>query len=245
MKTLILAAGYGTRLYPITQHTPKALININGKFLLDFIMEKIEYAQKRVSAMGETIIISNDRFYNHFLSWKRKGKRKITIINDGSRSPDDRLGAVGDIEYALKNYTSDDWLVIGSDNFFDWQLLDFINFAVDKKPHPCIGVYALDDMRLAKHFGVITMDTACRIIDCIEKPQQPTTNKIAVCIYFFPQQSLKFINRYSQEGYSRDTTGKYIEWLAQHIPVYGYLFKGNWVDVGHKESLKAVEKLVN
>lgn len=239
MRILILAAGYGTRLYPLTRNIPKALIPIKGKHLLAFIMDKVEDLKKYFK-IKEIVIVSNNKFYNCFLDWKKESKVKVKILNDGSNNPQQRLGAIGDICFALRPRPKDDWLIIGSDNFFDWRLRDFVHFSLKRKPYPSVGLYNLKERKDASNFGVVKMDSSKMIKEFIEKPKKPPSKKIAVCIYFFPKKSLNFLGAFMKETGRSDVTGKYIEWLISKTKIYGYMFKGRWIDIGHKKSLKIV-----
>jgi len=244
MRVLILAAGYGTRLYPLTLNMPKTLISIKGKVLLSHIMERIEDLKKNFK-ITDVIVVSNNKFYKVFLDWKKKYKDNVKIVNDGSNSPTDRLGAIGDIQFILRKTEIDDWLILGSDNFFDWSLVNFVIFSLKKRPFASVGVYDLKDKSKAKHFGVVKMDRLKRIKAFREKPSKPASPHIAVCVYFFPKESLVYLNRFLKENKTHDAAGKYIEWLVKESTVYGYVFEGRWVDVGHKDSLKTLKKLVN
>ena len=243
MRILILAAGYGTRLYPLTLNMPKALISIGAQPFLNFIMAKINYLKRRLT-IKEVVIVSNSRFYKKFLIWKKLNKISVRIISDGSTLLENRLGAVKDIQFVINQIRADDWLVLGSDNFFDWQLLDFVKFSLSKKPHPCIGVYNLRNLNKAKNFGVLTITRNRQIKSFIEKPKKPSAATIATCIYFLPQGSLSYLDAFLKEGRNSDLSGLYIEWLLTKTEVYGYTFKGKWMDIGHKDDLKTLDGLV-
>ncbi|MCM8773290.1 MAG: nucleotidyltransferase family protein [Candidatus Omnitrophica bacterium] len=244
MKVLILAAGYGTRLYPLTINTSKALLPIKGKVLLNFIMDKIDNL-KKFFPIEEVIIVSNERFYKDFLDWKKKFKFDVRVINDGTSSPENRKGAVGDIDFVIgKEVVESDWLVVGSDNFFDWGLSDFVHFSLDKRPAITVGVYDLKDKNKATRFGVVKLLDTMKVKDFVEKPKEPFSTCVAVCIYFLCKESLKYIRRFIEETKGVDAVGKYIEWMVKNYTVYGYEFEGNWLDVGHKDALELIERLV-
>lgn len=233
MRILILAAGYGTRLYPLTIDTPKAFIAVEGRPLIDRIVDKISVLRDEFP-IEEVVVVSNDKFYRVFCDWEQKQKIAITVLNDGSLSPEDRLGAIGDIWFAINNRLDEDWFVLGSDNFFDWGLSEFLSFAGAKRPYPSVGVYVLKDKDEAKNFGVVTLDGDSKITNFVEKPGNPKANTIATCIYFFPQGSLHYLQTFLRETEKVDAAGKYLEWLVEKTCVYGYSFTGTWVDIGSK-----------
>ncbi|MBN2120451.1 MAG: nucleotidyltransferase family protein [Candidatus Omnitrophica bacterium] len=237
MKVLILAAGYGTRLYPLTIDMPKALLEIGNKRLIDFLIDKIK-------ALGEKdiAVVVNDRFYFDFLEWSKQYSFPIDIINDQTKTPEERLGAVGDIEYVLKNKDiQDDLLVLGGDNLFSWDLNEFCESA-SKIAKPVIGLYDIGSLEEATRFGVVSLDGQGRIVNLEEKPSLPKTTLAATCIYFFPKPSLGLMDEYSSLKHDKDTSGQYISWLAKKTDVRGHVFKGDWFDIGHKDSLEQAKK---
>jgi glucose-1-phosphate thymidylyltransferase len=236
MRALILAAGYGTRLYPLTLNLPKALISINKKPLINFLIEKTNNLKKYFS-IEEIIVVSNNRFYKKFLGWKRKYKIKADILNDGTNSPLDRLGAVKDMEFAIKD-KKDDWLILGADNLFEDNLVDFLKFSLKKIPHPSLAIYDIKSKKVASRFGVVEINSRRRIKRLSEKPKRSTSTLIATCVYFFPKDSLKFLSQFLLQYKEVDTLGKYIEWLVKKTKVYAYFLKGKWIDIGQLDSLR-------
>jgi len=172
MKALILAAGYGTRLYPLTINTPKALLKIGERCLIDFLIEKIKSL-----GIEDIAVVTNGRFYSAFLGWVKGCPSGIDVINDNTKSPDDRLGAIGDIEFALnKGVAGHDLLVIGADNLFSWDLKGFYEFCC-KVQKPVVGLYDVKEIERARRFGVVKLDEAARIVNFEEKPSNPETTR--------------------------------------------------------------------
>lgn len=240
MRVLILAAGYGTRLYPLTLNVPKSLVSVCNKPLVNFLIEKLDNLERKFSIEAVTIV-SNNKFYKYFLEWKKKYNINAEIVNDGSNSPEDRLGAVKDIKFAIGG-KKDDWLVLGGDNLFGDDLIEFCKFSYDKNPSPCIGLYDVKEKKLASRYGVVKIDSKKRIVKFAEKPKRPLSTLIATCIYFFPKESLNSLDSFLSSESNTDAAGKYICWLSKKTKVYGYTLKGNWLDIGHKDSLIEAER---
>ena len=243
MKVLILAAGYGTRLYPLVKDTPKPLLQIGDRPLIDFLLDKVAGLED----LTEVMVVTNNKFDSHFREWARGHKRykvPITIINDGTETPDDRLGSVGDISFVLEqDPIKEDLLVIGGDNLFDYKLDKYLTFARANDPHITIGVYDIGNLNKAQQFGVVVMDKEGQVISFEEKPQSPSSSVIAMCFYYFPQSSLKLVREYLKQSKKTENAGNYIQWLTQKSKVYGFKFEGKWYDIGSIESyFEAQEK---
>ena len=231
MKILILAAGYATRLYPLTKHWPKPLLLVKEKPIIAHIIEKVD----SIDAVNEIIIVSNDKFFPQFEDWAKnvKFKNKITVINDKTTSENDRLGAIGDINFAI-NYSNikDDLMVIGGDNLFSFNLKKFSEFLKQKKAMCAVGVYDIKNPDMVSKYGVITLDKSKKIIDFHEKPKKSNSTLISMCVYFFRANALNLFKQYIESKDCHDTSGDYIKWLCKKTEVLGYEFKGIWYDIG-------------
>lgn len=239
MRILVLAAGYGTRLYPLTLNLPKSLVPVCNKPLMNFLIEKINLLKEKFP-VESVVVVSNNKFYKDFLSWKKKYKIDVDIVNDGSNSPEDRLGAVKDMKFAIGG-KKDDWLVLGGDNLFEDGLSGFVEFAYKKKS-PCVGLYDVKDKKSASRYGIVETDKKKRITRLEEKPENPFSTLAATCIYFFPKGSLKLLDLFLKTEKNTDASGKYIKWLTEKTEVYGYLLSGSWTDIGQIDSLMIAEK---
>ena len=236
MKILILAAGYGTRLYPLIKDKPKALLEVNGKPLIGHIIDRI----KALSGISELVVVTNDKFSADFSAWSQTVDGlsfPITIVNDGTTTPENRLGSIGDINFVLQHRKMDeDVLVVGSDNLFDFCIDAYIIFAERNKPHASIGLYDIHDRQQAKLYGVAVLDESGKVVSFEEKPSAPRSTLVAMCFYYFPQGSLRLIPRFIKEGHKADKAGDYIRWLTEKDVVYGFKFTGKWYDIGSMES---------
>ena len=241
MKAVILAAGYGTRLYPLTKNKPKPLVEIADKPILAYILDKI----KKVSVIDQIFIVSNHKFYQHYLDWKKglNYKKNISIINDGTSSNQDRLGAIADLNFVIeqKNIT-DDLLVMAGDNLFDFELTDFVSFQQEVKAD-CITTHELDDRKRLKTTGVIEIDQNNKVISFEEKPEEPKSNLAVPPFYIYQQETLPLIKDYLQQDNNPDAPGNLIPWLLKKKDIYAFKFSGLRYDIGTMEKYKEVQKI--
>ena len=241
MKAVILAAGYGTRLYPLTKNKPKPLVEIADKAILEYILDKI----KKVSIIDQIFIVSNDKFYQHYLEWQKELNyiKKITIINDGTSSNQDRLGAIADLNYVIEQENiKDDLLVMAGDNLFDFELTDFVSFQQEVQAD-CITTHQLDDKKRLKTTGVIEIDQDNKVISFTEKPEQPKSNLAVPPFYIYQQKTLPLIKEYLQQNNDPDAPGNLIPWLLKKKDIYAFKFMGLRYDIGTVEKYKEVQKI--
>ena len=242
MKVLILAAGYGTRLQAIAKDTPKPLLPINGKPMINFIVDEIS----QISGITEYVVVTNNKFFKHFQEWQdQQGELRssIRVINDGTLSNEDRLGSVGDMRFVWEREQAlDDWLVVGGDNLFDFDLSAYMKLARAKAPAVTVGVYDIKDITQAHKFGIVLLDKNGKIVSFEEKPQKPRSTFVTMCFYYFPKGTIGFIGQYLKESSSADAAGGYIKWLSEKKEVYGFQFEGKWYDIGSVESYYDAQK---
>ena len=235
MKVLLLAAGYATRLYPLTLNQPKPLLPVAGKPIIEFILDKVEVLEK----IDEIFIVTNNKFCKHFEDWSKgySTSKKITVINDGTMTNDDRLGATGDIEFVIeKENIKSDLLVLAGDNIFKADLKNFINFSLSKRPSISLGLYDVKDLELAKKYGIVSLDDSKKVIEFKEKPQQPNSTLAASCVYFFPKEKINIVKEYLNTDNAKDAPGYFLEWLSMKDSIFGYVLDQKWLDIGDKES---------
>jgi glucose-1-phosphate thymidylyltransferase len=241
MKALILAAGYGTRLATVIKDTPKPLIPVGNRPLVDYVVDSLQ----GVKSLTEIVVVSNNKFTPNFQQWAKShaGKLPIRVVNDGTNTPEERLGSVGDIRYVWqREKILDDWLIIGGDNLFDGGLAHFMDFAISKSPAMTIGVYDIHDIKAATKFGVLGIDANKKVTSFQEKPEKPASSLITMCLYYFPRQTLVYLDEYLKESKAVDAAGSYIKWLSEKKNVYGFQFSGKWYDIGSIESLEEARK---
>ncbi|MCM8795444.1 MAG: nucleotidyltransferase family protein [Candidatus Omnitrophica bacterium] len=243
MKALILAAGYGIRLYPLTKDYPKPLLKVQDKAIIDYLIDKLD----ALDGLDEIIVVTNSKFIGQFRSWARKKRclKKLTLIDDLTNSAATRRGAVGDINFVInKKHVFADLLVIGGDNLFEGDLKEFIKFTKIHPHQPVIGVYRLKRLKDACNYGVVKLDKTNRVIDFKEKPKIPTSRLVAMCLYYFPKETLPFVGEYLKcKTTKHDATGCYIDWLRKKTAVYALCFGKKWYDIGeHRFYQEAKEK---
>lgn len=239
MKCIILCAGYATRLYPLTQNQPKALLYIGHKTILSHIMENVE----KLDEVNEVFIVTNDRFFRNFKSWLKatKTKKAVEIINNGTKTNEERLGAIGDINFVMQRKNiKEDVLLIAGDNLFDFSLQDFIMFF--KKNGSSIALYDLNDKsKVARKLGVAMTDSKNKITDFEEKPILPKSTLAATCCYALKRESIAKLPEYIKSG-KKDNPGDFIAWLRDREEMFGFTVSGNWFDIGSFEALEDANK---
>jgi len=199
-----------------------------------------------VESLTEILVVSNSKFEQTFEEWAaqhRDFKSRLRVLDDGSSSPDDRLGSIGDINFVLEAESlQEDLLVVGGDNLFDCPLDDFLQFAQKRAPEVSIGLFDIGEKESAKEFGVVSVDQAHKVTSFEEKPAHPKSSLIAMCLYYFPEESLGLVAQYLRECQKADKAGDYIRWLCQKQNVHGYQFQGKWFDIGSIESYREAQK---
>ena len=242
MKALILAAGYATRLYPLTKKYPKPLLEVKGRPIIDYIIDKLEL----VDSINEIYIVTNSKFISDFKKWAKtfKSSKKITLVNDLTKNNQDRLGAIGDIRFVIKKKKiQEDLLIVGGDNLFSGSLQSFLDAVKKNTASVSLGLYRLKRKKDASRYGVVKLNKLKRVISFKEKPKHPDSSLVAMCLYYISKNYLNLINVYMQEEKIKaDATGSYIAWLKDKVNVYGYVFSGSWFDIGDYQYLNTAKE---
>jgi len=244
MQVLILAAGYATRLYPLTLDKPKPLLPVAGKPMLEHIIDHLS----TVKDLGEMFIVTNQKFVSHFTAWSEKYRKEKTafnfkVINDGSTSDNDKLGAIGDIHLVItKENVIGDLVVVAGDNLFDSSLAPFVEFAREGKT-PVLAVYDVGDLEQIKKYNSINLDKDGIITFFEEKPKAPTSTLTGIALYYFPADVVEMIKTYIKEGNNPDQPGRLIQWLYPRVPVRTWRVPGRWFDIGSKETLEEADRI--
>jgi glucose-1-phosphate thymidylyltransferase len=253
MNALILAAGYATRLYPLTLNKAKPLLEVGGKPIIERLLDNL----RTVPGLRTTYIVTNAKFANDFQNWAnayqdrsssaeatadRHPEPQITIVNDGSTSDDDKLGAIGDINLVLtrEDLANDDLLVIAGDNLFEQPLGDFINRA--KNSAATVAVHDVGDFEAMKKYGTVTVDGKGVITSFEEKPEKPKSTLASIALYYYSREILPLFPTYLAAGNNPDQPGRFLQWLYTRKPVNTFKINGRWLDIGSKETLAEADK---
>ena len=237
MKCLILAAGYATRLYPLTENFPKPLLTVGDKTILDWLIDDIDEA----GLVDEYVVISNHKYAHHFDKWSETKSQKITVVDDGTDTNETRLGAVKDIQFAIdKLGLDDDMLVIAGDNVLDFSLVSFINYAKEKNTSCIMRYYEPDDKKLLK-CGVVTIDEDDKILNMTEKSPTPATHWCCPPFYYYTKADAKLVQAGIEAGCGTDAPGSYIAWLCTQTTVHAMEMPGSRYDIGNLESYEKVK----
>lgn len=238
MKCLILAAGYATRLYPLTENFPKPLLKVGDKTILDWLVDDISGA----NLVDEYVVISNHKFAHHFEEWAATKSQKVTVVDDGTSSNETRLGAVCDVQYAIDQLgLDDDMLVIAGDNVLDFSLQKFVHYAVEKQTSCIMRYFEPDEQRLHK-CGVVTIDEEDAITSMEEKPAEPKSHWCCPPFYFYSRENAKWVKRAIASGCGTDAPGSFIAWLATQTKVHAMEMPGRRYDIGNLQSYEQVQK---
>ena len=233
MKCLILAAGYATRLYPLTENFPKPLLKVGDKTILDWLIDDI----KGAGIVDEFVVISNHRYAQVFRDWVPAG---VTVVDDGTSTNETRLGAVCDIKFAIDSLgLDDDMLVIAGDNVLDFSLRSFMDYALAKDTSCIMRYYEPDEARLHKS-GIVEIDADDLIVSMEEKPAEPKSHWCCPPFYFYKRQDARLVGEAIASGCGTDAPGSFIAWLSAHVPVHAMEMPGSRYDIGNLDSYKQV-----
>ncbi len=245
MNILILAAGYATRLYPLTQNKAKPLLDVAGKPMMEWVIDNLA----PIAGIEKVYVVTNNKFAADFEAWAKHynevhAKLAFEIVNDGSTSDADKLGAIGDLNYVIQKHGIDasDLLVVAGDNLFSESLEAFGDFCAEMN-QPVLGVYDVGSLEEAKKYGVVAIDGAGTITEFVEKPSEPPSTLIGIALYYYPSATVKLIAQYLAEGNNPDQPGRFVQWLYPRTPVRTWSVPGTWFDVGSKETLEEAGKI--
>ncbi len=230
MKCILLAAGYATRLYPLTKDKPKALLELGNKTILDRIMDKLE----EIERIDDVYIVTNHRFADIFTNWAKdyKGPKKVKVLDDGTTTNDNRLGAIGDMNYVIEQEKIDDEIfVLASDVIFDFSLKGMFDL-FDKLDADVISARYVESIETLRSMGVLKLDDNGLVTDFEEKPQNPQSHYGVPPFYIYRRSTIELIRQYLREGNNSDAPGYFIPWLIGHTDVYAYKFDENIIDIG-------------
>ena len=238
MKALILAGGYATRLYPLTRDRPKHLLEVDGRPLLELLLERLPLGE-----LDAVYVVTNAKFADRFREWAESYPTDVIVLDDGTTSDEDRLGAIGDLQLVIESEGIDDDLIVAAgDSIFTERLDDFARFGRERDA-AAIAVYDVGDLEAMKQLSSIGVDADSRLVTFEEKPEQPESTLAGIALYFYPRAILPLVGEYLAEGNNPDQPGRLIGWLYERTPVYAWRVPGRWFDIGTPETLAEAERL--
>ena len=246
MNVLILAAGYATRLYPLTLNKAKPLLTVGGKPIIEWLVDNLA----GIPDLETIYIVTNDKFAGDFEAWsqsyqKRHPEFRFKTVNDGSKSDDDKLGAIGDIDFVVRqaNLSGTSLLIAAGDNLFTDSLAEFVKYA--RKTDVTVAVYDVGDIEAIKKYGNVAVDAKGIMTRFEEKPQDPQGTLAAIALYYYSPAVLSLLRTYLADGNNADQPGRFVQWLYTRKPVKTFQIKGRWLDIGSKETLENADKILS
>jgi glucose-1-phosphate thymidylyltransferase len=245
MNVLILGAGYATRLYPLTLNKAKPLLVVGGKPIIEWLVDNLA----GIPDLETIYVVTNDKFAADFQTWsksyqKRHSEFKFKIVNDGSTSDADKLGAIGDINFVVnqENLSQTSLLIAAGDNLFTNSLVDFVEYA--RNTDVTVAAYDVGDSEAIKKYGNVAVDAEGIVTRFEEKPQKPQGTLAAIALYYYPPAVLSLLRAYLAGGNNADQPGRFVQWLYTRKPVKTFQIKGRWLDIGSKETLENADKIL-
>jgi len=244
MNALILAAGYATRLYPLTLNKAKPLLEVAGKPMIEWVVDQLV----AIPSLELVYVVTNEKFAADFSAWTRTyrsthDKPDFNVVNDGSTSDADKRGAIGDIHFVVqtRNLSKDDLLVVAGDNLFSEPLADFAEFASQRPA--TLGVYDVKSLDQAKKYNQLTTNPVGILTEFEEKPANPISTICGIALYYYKPEAVHLLDTYIQEGNNPDQPGRFIQWLHKKLDVFTFPIRGIWYDIGSQETLRAANVL--
>jgi glucose-1-phosphate thymidylyltransferase len=244
MKALILAAGYATRLHPLTLTQPKPLLHVAGKPMIEYVLDNIT----PIAGIDQVFVVSNSRFIDSFQRWAtgyrgRSLSYELTLIEDGSTDDSNRLGAIGDLHLVLQRASiDDDLLVVAGDNLFSQPLTGFGEVCRARNA-PVLGIYDVGSLDLARKYNNLEIDDGGRLMRFEEKPTHPASTLVGIALYYYPATTLSLIRQYVSEGNNPDQPGRLVQWMCPRTPFFTWQVPGLWYDIGSKETLEEANRI--
>jgi glucose-1-phosphate thymidylyltransferase len=243
VKLVVLAAGYATRLYPLTRDRPKHLLEVGGRPILEHLIDRLA----PIRELDGLVVVTNAKFADPFRSWASSytpphAGLAPTVVDDGTSEDADRLGAIGDLQLVLaRERIDDDVIVAAGDSVFTDDLGGFGAFG-RAKGASAIAVIDLGDPEPIKRYSAIEVDADDRVTSLEEKPEHPRSTLAGIALYYYPRSVLPLVRRYLDEGNNPDQPGRLAQWLHTRVPVYAWRIPGRWYDIGSHETLRAADE---
>lgn len=240
MKVILLAAGFATRLYPLTETQPKALLPAGGRPVLDWILDSFA----GLKDLTRVILMSNAKFYDAFRTYastRSVNGLPIEVHHDGVWCESEQKGALGDLLLAMDAAgEAEDWLVLSSDNLFTYSLREAQAAFYAHGHQDMVLGQRLADREELKRMGVARVDADNRVIRMEEKSPNPISDIAVYATYFYRAETRELLRHYLAQGGNPDSPGHFPAWLCSRVPVWLHPFEGVCIDMGTPESYEAV-----
>ena len=231
MKAYLLAAGFATRMFPLTESVAKPLLEVAGKPILSHILARVE----ALPGLSEIIVIGNHRFADSLLAWSRSLTCPVPlrVLDDGANHVDERLGAIGDLAFALEAAPNggEDLLVVAGDNLLDFDL-EPLQRAFEAEGKPLLITRQVEHAGGPSPYNDVDVDDRGQVRSFREKPERPSGNLSAIALYFLTPETDELLGRYLAEGGNPDAPGHFIAWLVSRREVAARPMPGGWFDIG-------------
>ena len=238
MNVIVLAGGFARRMWPLTKEHPKHLLDVGGRPMLGYVLDKIMELDEITTIYISTNLKFREKFQDFIASLKPELRSRVELFIEDSRAEEEKLGSIGAMNYLIREKgLTGELIIIGGDNLFQFSLKDMVLFAREQKGD-AIAVYDVGDLESARKYGIVTLDPDQRIVDFLEKPKSPPTTLAGTACYFFTAPTTALVAQYITEGQNADAMGHFISWLHKRRKVYGFCFDGFWFDIGSFESLE-------
>jgi glucose-1-phosphate thymidylyltransferase len=243
MEALILGAGYATRLYPLTKDQPKPLLPVGGVPIL----ERIANAIAPIAGLRRLHVVTNHKFADHYGRWEQGYRARspvpVEIHDDQTTTPENRLGAIGDIRFVIdRAKIDDDLLIVAGDNILPPGVEDFVRFARSMTTAVCLKRFETPD--LVSLYSAVLLDPAGKVIDFEEKPKKPKSLLVSIGLYHYGKPHVPLFRKYLEAGNNKDAPGYFLQWAHKQVDIYGYFSDGAWFDIGDLESYKKADQLM-
>jgi len=237
MKAVVLAAGYATRLYPLTHDKPKHLLEVAGRPILDRLLDQLP-----LDELETIFVVTNAKFAGRFREWAAAAPFDVEVIDDGTTSEEDKLGAIGDLALTIRTRELDDELVVAAGDSLFTERQDGLVRLARERAAAALSVYDVGDLEAIKRLSAIGVDGSDRIVSFEEKPESPASTLAGIALYFFPRSVVPLVGEYLDAGNNADQPGRFVEWLYTRVPVYAWRVPGQWIDIGTPDALAEAER---
>lgn len=245
MINIVLAAGYATRMYPLTENFPKPLLEVGGRSILDRMLRDLD----GIEEIERHVIVTNHKFIGHFEEWKAKTSytKPVDLIDDGSVDNDHRIGAVKDLLLALDalqtwNVPVGDIMVMAADNVLDFSFRGYVE-AFRKYGTSMIVTYEEPSLKQLQRCGVVCLDDDYKVLLMEEKPAEPKSHWAVPPFYIYCRQDLPLVLGSIDNGCGYDAPGNLVHYMCERTVMHAYPMPGHRYDIGNLETYEKFKNI--